>query len=226
MSVSRKVDGKVTTELSSLLCVALTLVLMLGCFAQLLEFDREADKVAITGLPPAAAGPMPSVDLPASIAGTPVDRTDIGGTSASGQVMQVYVRVEQGVYLAWERTPESLRGKAEVYADVRFPDALANGAESTLAYIGRGVDDLKQGDIAVVRFAHRAVAAVGGVSAFPVREVTRMTELVARKGTPMARDIERRILARTQGNRNERIAAALQTRIAETPVIPGITAAR
>ncbi len=197
MSVSRKVDGKVTTELSSLLCVALTLVLMLACFAQLLEFDREADKAAITGLPPSAAGPMPGADLPGSRSAAPIDRA-----------------------------PEFLRRKAEVYADVRFPEALANGAESTLAYIGRGVDDLKQGDIAEVRFAHRAVAAVGGVSAFPVHEVTRMTELVARKGTPMARDIERRILARTQGNSNERIAAALQTRIAETPMIPGITTPR
>ncbi len=226
MSVSRKVDGKVTTELSSLLCVALTLVLMLACFAQLLEFDREADKAAITGLPPSAAGPMPGADLPGSRSAAPIDRTDIGGTSATGQVTQVFVRVEQGVYLAWDRTPEFLRRKAEVYADVRFPEALANGAESTLAYIGRGVDDLKQGDIAEVRFAHRAVAAVGAASAFPVREVTRMTELVARKGTPMARDIERRILARTQGNSNERIAAALQTRIAETPMIPGITTPR
>ena len=214
------------TETASLIAVLLTLALTAGGLQQILEFDREADEEALAGLPPTAAGPMSSADLPASRAATPVERTDIGGTVATGQVTQVYVRVEQGVYLAWDRTPEPLRRKGEVYADVRFPEALANGADSTLAYIGRGVDDLRAGDIAEVRFAHRAVAAVGAASAFPVREVTRMTELVARNGSPMARDIERRILARTPGNRNERIAAALQTRIAETPVIPGITTAR
>ena len=169
---------------------------------------------------------MSSADLPGARSAAPVGRTDIGGTRATGQVTQVYVRVEQGVYLAWDRTPETLRRKGEVYADVRFPELLANGQESALVYIGRGVDDLRQGDIAEVRFAHRAVAAVGAASAFPVREITRMTELVARNGTPMARDIERRILARTPGNRNERIAAALQTRISETPLIPGITTGR
>lgn len=216
-------------EAASLLAVALTAALMITGVGQLLEFDREADEEAISGLPATAAGPSSSADLPVSrqvAPPSPEERTDIGGTRATGQVTQVYVRVEQGVYLAWERTPESQRRKGEVYADIRFPELLANGAESTLAYIGRGVDDLKVGDITEVRFAHRGVVAVGGASAFPVREVTRMTDLVARAGTPMARDMERRILARTQGNRNERIAAALQTRIAETPQIPGINAPR
>ena len=149
------------TETAGLLAVALTLALTLAGMQQMARFDREAAEEALAGLPPTAAGPMSSTDLPASRAATPVERTDIGGTSASGQVTQVYVRVEQGVYLAWDRTPEALRRKGEVYADVRFPEVLANGADSTLAYIGRGVDDLRPGDIAEVRFAHRAVAAVG-----------------------------------------------------------------
>lgn len=209
------------TEAASLAAVAVMLALAIGGLQQALEFNREAEAL-IAGLPPSAAGPLSSADLQGSRSTAPAGRTDIGGTRVTGQVTQVYVRVEQGVYLAWERTPETLRRKGEVYADVRFPELLANGQESTLAYIGRGVDDLRQGDIAEVRFAHRAVAAVGAASAFPVREVTRMTELVARNGTPIARDIERRILARTQGNRNQRIAAALQTRIADGPVIPAL----
>ena len=185
VSVSRKVGDSVTGRLSILQCFVFTVALMSTGFAQSLEFERGSDEVAASDLALTSAG-LGSSESAKLAAVTTAGMHDIGRTSATGLVRQVYVRVGQGVLISRESTLESPRRKGELYADVCFPERLANGAESMLAYIGSDLD-VRPGDIAVVRFAHRAEAAIGAASPFPVREVTRVTEIVARNDTSIVR---------------------------------------
>lgn len=223
------------TEWASLLSLALLLAVSSFGLTAPDKGNTVVVGALLDDLPPTAAGPIFSNQLPGGggpvlraespdkAASSEVPPAEIGGSQAVGRVSQVFVRVEQGVFIAWDRAPEIVRRNGEVYAELRFPELLANGAESALAYIGRGETDLNVGDVAEIRFARKNVRAIGVVPAFPVREVTRMTELAARNGSPAAREIERRILARTQGDRNQHLASILQTRLSAPAIIPGIT---
>jgi hypothetical protein len=106
-------------------------------------------------------------------------------------VKAFYVRVENNVMLALERTPQHLRKPENLYVDIEFPDLLRNGAGSATGLLGEAYEGAQVGDIVALRFANRH-----DPKFFPVRETTKVTQLVARKDTELARDFERRILAR------------------------------
>ncbi len=151
--------------------------------------------------------------LPASGAGLPAQAARsaeayLGGSKATGRVAEVYVRAAENVFLAANRAPEPLRQSGERWVDIEFPEALGEDVESVRAVLNPSEAGVQVGDVVEVKFAHK-----DNPRYFPVKELTRVTELVARKGEMLARDYERRILAR-----NTRSAAPLWT--AAAPVSP------
>jgi hypothetical protein len=151
---------------------------------------------AIDALPPSAAG-QPSALAPAPVPGE-VQRPEsyLGGTIATGRVSDVYIRVADNVFLAVEQAPEHLKKSAERWVDVQFPELLANDTGSARAILNRSDTRVAVGDVVEIKFAHK-----DNPRYFPVKELTRVTELVASKDQLLARDYERRILARTgRGN--------------------------
>lgn len=144
---------------------------------------------AIDALPPSGAS------MPASLAPAPAQASRpeayLGGTVAIGRVSEVYVRVAENVFLAVDQAPEHLRNSAERWVDVQFPELLANNAGSARAVLNRSDAGIEVGDVVKIKFAHK-----DNPRYFPVKEVTRVTEFVARKNEMLAKDFERRILAR------------------------------
>jgi hypothetical protein len=150
--------------------------------------------VDINGLSPSAAGMPSSSESTPPVAQKPGDGY-IGGTKATGRVAGVYLKVNQGVFLALDRAPETLRKTAERYVDVQFPDLLANGSGAARAFLGDAQSGVTVGDIVEIKFAHKSGKETA--SYFPVKELTRVTEVVAKRDEMLARDYEQRILART-----------------------------
>jgi len=148
----------------------------------------------LDALPPTAAG-QPSSLAPAPAATQPPEAY-LGGKLATGRVAEVYIRVAENVFLALDRAPPHLRDSAERWVDVEFPELLANDTGSARAILNRSDARVAVGDVVEIKFAHK-----DNPRYFPVKELTRVTELVASKGQMLARDYERRILARNgQGN--------------------------
>ena len=157
-------------------------------------------RISLEALPPTAAGapwppagtgsPAPGL-VPAPAPGPDAAKPSLAGLEAQGRVKAFYVRVENNVMLALERTPQHLRKPENLYVDIEFPDLLRNGAGSATGLLGEAYEGAQVGDIVALRFAHRH-----DPKFFPVRETTKVTQLVARKDTELARDFERRILAR------------------------------
>ena len=147
----------------------------------------------LNAMPPSAAG-MPS----SSASQEPLsgERKDgyIGGTKSTGRVAGIYLKVAQGVFLSIDRAPETLRKTAERWVDVEFPDVLANGSVAARAFISEAQAGIRTGDIVEVKFAHKASGDTARY--FPVKEITRVTELVAKRDEMLARDYEQRIFAR------------------------------
>ncbi len=139
----------------------------------------------LNSLPPSAAGfPSPHASTsPASY---------LGGTKATGRVAEVYVRAAENVYVAADRAPEQMRRSSERWVDIEFPELLADEIESVRAVLEPAETGVQVGDVVEVKFAHK-----DNPRYFPVKELTRVTELVAKKGEMLARDFERRILARS-----------------------------
>jgi len=152
--------------------------------------NADALSNAIDTLPPTAAG-QPSSVAPAS-AEAQRPTAYLGGTVATGRVAEVYVRVADNVFLSIDRAPKHLRDSAERWVDVQFPELLANDTGSTRAFLNRSDARVAVGDVVEIKFAHK-----DNPNYFPVKELTRVTELVASKDQMLARDYERRILART-----------------------------
>jgi hypothetical protein len=148
----------------------------------------------IEALPPTSAG-QPSTLAPAE-AQRPA--AYLGGTVAAGRVSEVYVKVADNVFLAVDRAPPHLRTSAERWVDVEFPELLANDTGSARAVLNRSDVRVAVGDVVEIKFAHK-----DNPRYFPVKELTRVTELVASKDQMLARDFERRILARN-GQSNAR----------------------
>jgi len=146
---------------------------------------------AIDALPPTAAG-QPSSLAPAPVAGSGERQESyLGGTIATGRVAEVYIRVADNVFLALNQAPEHLKKSAERWVDVQFPELLANDTGSARAILNRSDTKVAVGDVVEIKFAHK-----DNPRYFPVKELTRVTELVASKDQLLARDYERRILAR------------------------------
>lgn len=114
--------------------------------------------------------------------------TALGGKRLVGRVSRRYDYVADALYADPERLPWSKQMTNTVrFVEVEFPDRLPNGNGSTSA---RLIDssDAQIGDIVEIRIAHKH-----NPRFFPVREVTRVTDLVAKRDSAFARDFERRI---------------------------------
>lgn len=147
---------------------------------------------AIDALPPSAAGSPTGGEWsvpPAPAAKDP--SVYMGGVTAVGRVERLYVRAAENVLLDYDRAPQHLRANGQLFADVQFPDPLANGMEAARAQIIKTELAVRPGDVIAMRFAHKQ-----NTQFFPVREATQVTSIVARANTEMAADYERRILAR------------------------------
>lgn len=152
------------------------------------------------GLPPTAAGrpgegygtwsASPATDLPRL---QPDDSGDAGST-VRGRVSQVYVRMHDNVFLAADRAPRHLHNPEQMFVEIEYPDLLRNGSGTTRAKLSATFDGVGVGDVVSVRLAHKH-----NPKFFPVRETTRVTELVARRNSELARAYENRIMARTTG---------------------------
>ena len=136
----------------------------------------------------------------------------IGGSRAIGRVSDVYLKVGSSVFLTLDRAPETLRKSAERRVDVQFPNLLANGAGTASAFISDSQSSIGVGDIVEIKFAHKN--SKEAVPYFPVNEMTRVTELIARRDEMLAKDYAQRIYARTgQG-------AAGATQLSSSPGTP------
>ncbi len=146
---------------------------------------------AIDALPPSGAG-LSSSPAPAATRMPPAPAY-LGGTKATGRVAQVYVRVAENVFLAVNQAPKHLQDSAERWADIEFPDLLADDVGSARAMLDQGEAGVQVGDVVEIRFAHK-----NNPRYFPIKEVTRVTQFVARRDETLAKDFERRIIARSR----------------------------
>ncbi len=166
---------------------------------------------AIDALPPSGAGlsgsPMQAAPK------TPAPEAYLGGSKATGRVAEVYVQVADNVFLAVNQAPEHLRNRAERWVDIEFPDLLADNIGSARARLNRSEIAVQVGDVVEIKFAHR-----DNPRYFPVKELTRVTELVARRGEMLAKDFERRILAR---NRQDAAPPGWLAHAQTLPSVPG-----
>ena len=145
---------------------------------------------AIDALPSSAAG-LPT--LPAQAAAkTASPQSYLGGTKATGRISEVYVKVADNVFLALNQAPKHLQDSGERWVDVQFPELLANDVDSARAILNRGDAQVQVGDVVEIKFAHKSNSRY-----FPVKELTRVTQFVAKKDEMLAKDYERRILARS-----------------------------
>lgn len=175
---------------SSILAFAVLAVALGGLWS--FKEQRRAGFDAMSALPATGAGvpQLPGMRAQEPPALQPEDSGQPGST-VRGRVAQIYVRVQEGVYLALERAPQHLREAKNLYVEIEYPDALKSGETGVRGYVGEGHENLRVGDIVAVRLAHKHQPKV-----FPIREITRVTELVAPRDSELARAFERRILAR------------------------------
>ena len=151
---------------------------------QPVEAPRAGDAVigAIDALPATAAGNVDSTG-PAQVY--------MGGTAAQGRVSQLYVKAAENLFISVDRAPRKLLESPDRWVEVEFPELLANGSESARAMITSVEAGIQVGDVVEIKFAHK-----DNLRFFPVKEVTRVTSLVAHRDEMIAKDFERRILAR------------------------------
>ena len=146
---------------------------------------------AIAALRPNGAGLTVS---PAQAAPrTPPPQAYLGGTNATGRVAEVYVKAAENVFLAVREAPRHLQTSGERWADIEFPDLLADDTGSARALLNQSEAGVQVGDVVEIKFAHK-----NNPRYFPVKEVTRVTQFVASRDEMLAKDFERRILARNR----------------------------
>jgi len=159
----------------------------------------------LDALAPTALGHPSVLALPR----LPVRDADyLGGTVATGRVAGIYIKLAQGVFLSIDEAPSALRNKAERWVDVQFPEGPGNGIAEAAAFLDSGYAPVGIGDAVEIRFAHPQRTRL-----FPVAETTRVTALIARNHEPLARELERRILAQHDAG----IEAPFSIRPAELP---------
>ncbi|MBI4290549.1 MAG: hypothetical protein HY661_03600 [Betaproteobacteria bacterium] len=127
--------------------------------------------------------------LPASAASVPESHgleTAAGGKRLLGQVRNLYVRLANNVLLEAARAPATMIARDAVhFVDVEFSEPLPNGTEAIRAQLV-DISGVQVGDIVEIRIAHK-----DNPHFFPVREVTRVTELIAKNDTALARNFVR-----------------------------------
>lgn len=146
---------------------------------------------AIAALPPNGAGLSMSPTQAAP--GTAPPAVYLGGSKAAGRVAEVYVKVAENVFLAVREAPRHLQTSGERWADIEFPELLANDTGSARALLNQSEAGVQVGDVVEIKFAHK-----NNPRYFPVKEVTRVTQFVASRDEMLAKDFERRILARNR----------------------------
>jgi len=167
---------------------------------QMSVLDAARDPARV--LPPTASGrsldllPPPSLPDPAALQ---PDDSGQPGSTVHGRVARLYYRTQDNVFLAAEFTPSFQRVPERLFVEVEYPDRLKTGALSVLTWAAGEFGDVRAGDVVSLRLAHRHQP-----KAFPVRETTRVTSVVARRDTELAQAFEVRIAARKV---NENIAA-------------------
>lgn len=112
----------------------------------------------------------------------------LSGRQLVGLVRNLYVQVANNVLLEATHAPKTMIPRDAVYfVDVEFPERLPDGTEAIRAQL---VDrsDVQVGDIVEIRIAHK-----DNPNFFPVKEVTLVTELVAKSDSAMARKYARGI---------------------------------
>ena len=167
---------------------------------QMSVLDAARDPVQV--LPPTAAGRPLDLLQPAQLA-EPValqpDDSGLPGSTVRGRVARMYYRTHDNIFLAAEHTPTHQRIPERLFVEVEYPDPLKSGARSALTWADEGFADVRIGDVVSLRLAHKHHP-----KAFPVRETTRVTSVVARRDTALAQAFEMRIAARKT---NENVAA-------------------
>src|SRR4051812_45154533 len=136
--------------------------------------------------------PAPAAGAPGAAAQPPAN---LGGTSATGRIDGIYIRVAEGVLVELARAPTTAGWR---YASLEFPDSLANGTTVARALVPTGmISDVRAGDVVEMRFANKEVSGpyVAGFRLLPERD--QITKVIAKSGTDVAKDYQRRILART-----------------------------
>lgn len=118
----------------------------------------------------------------------------VGGTRLVGLVRNVYVQVANNVLLDATRAPATMVTRDTVYfVDVEFPELLPKGSQAIRAQLV-DMSDVQVGDIVEIRIAHK-----DNPTFFPVNEVTRVTQLIAKSNTALARDFARGITFSRRG---------------------------
>lgn len=134
---------------------------------------------------------LAGLTLPATAAGLSEGQgleSDLGGKRFVGVVRNVYVQVANKVLLDATHAPGTAITRDMVhFADVEFAQRLPNGAEAMLAQLA-DLPEVQVGDIVELRIAHK-----DNPRFFPVKEVTRVTGLVAKSDTALARNFTRGI---------------------------------
>ena len=132
----------------------------------------------VADLPWSSAARERSIDLPRKYG-------YIGGTSATGLIVGVYLKIRSGVFLSFDLVPKTQRKSTERWVEVQFPELLANGADSAIAFISDSQSSIGVGDVVEIKIAH-----TGGketMQYFPVLGITRVTKLVAKHDDVLAR---------------------------------------
>jgi hypothetical protein len=160
--------------------------------------NAQADTDPMQGLPPTAAS-WPRLDEPGPASAAPQIRLqpdDRGepGTSVQGRVARLFVRADDNILIQLERVPPHLRDLAKLWVEIEFPEVLQTGALSALGALGADHASVQAGDIVAMRIAHKHDPKM-----FPVRELTRVTEVIAKRDTELARMYELRIAERHGG---------------------------
>lgn len=141
---------------------------------------------------------LAGLTLPATAAGLPEgsgSELALGGKRLVGAVRTLYVRVANNVLLDARHAPRTTIARDTVrFAEVEFPQRLPNGAEAILAQLV-DLSDVQVGDIVELRIAHK-----DNPKFFPVKEVTRVTELLAKGDTALARDFALSITLARRGD--------------------------
>lgn len=118
----------------------------------------------------------------------------LSGKQLVGMVRNLYVKVANNVLLEATHAPKTMITRDAVYfVDVDFPELLPDGGEAIRAQLV-DMSDVQVGDIVEIRIAHK-----DNPNFFPVKEVTMVTELVAKSDSAIARKYARGIaLAHTR----------------------------
>ena len=174
ITVSRKMAGMLAA--AGVAGLALVLILSGGP-------DNGASETAVASIN----------SLPATAAGRPSSVAPVEAVTgvATGLVAQVYVKTAEGVLVEAGRTPDRAKEGMQRWVEVRFPEPVGGTAGSALALLGGTGDEVSPGDVVSVRFAQTR-----DPRAVTEKEAARVTAVVERKDSALARDLERRILAR------------------------------